>query len=135
LKKFLLFAALVSIAGLAIGATSGTGVVIQADAAAMQPASKAAEVASPEHSVTAPPGVKLTSTGKVLEVVDSPMYTYLKVSGDKGPIWLAAYKIDVTRGSTVKYSGGIPMQKFYSKSLNRTFDLIIFVEALELVME
>lgn len=135
MKKFLLFALLVSVAGLAIGATSGTGVVIQADAAAIQPASKAAEVASPEHSVVAPPGVKLTSTGKVLEVVDSPMYTYLKVSTDKGHIWLAAYKIDITKGSTVKYSGGIPMQKFYSKSLNRTFDLIIFVDGLELVME
>jgi hypothetical protein len=134
LNKFLLFIALASLAGLAVGANAGTEAVIKADAAAIQPAGKALEVVSSEHAAANPSGAKVTSSGKVLEVIDSPMYTYLKVTGDKGPLWLAAYKTDITKGSTVKYSG-VPMQNFFSKSLNRTFDLIIFVEGLELVME
>ena len=135
MNKFLLFIVLALIAGLAVGATAGTEVAMQVDAKVIQPAGNAMDVASSEHPAANPSEVKLTSSGKVLQVIDSPMYTYLKVTGDKGPLWLAAYKIDITKGATVKYSGGVAMKNFYSKSLNRTFDLIIFVESLELVME
>jgi hypothetical protein len=89
----------------------------------------------PTHPVSITADTKQSSIGKVVEVIDSPMYTYLKVTGDKGPLWLAAYKTDITKGTTVKYSGGVTMPNFYSKALNRTFDVIVFVDSLELVME
>lgn len=72
--------------------------------------------------------IQLTRKGRVLEVIDSPMYTYLQVSGDKDPVWLAAYKIDVSKGTVVRYSDGVAMSNFHSKSLNRTFDAIVFVD-------
>ncbi|MBI2285963.1 MAG: hypothetical protein HYU79_00595 [Nitrosomonadales bacterium] len=75
-----------------------------------------------------PADIQLTRKGKVLEVIDSPMYTYLQVSGDKDPVWLAAYKIDVSKGAVVRYSDGVAMSNFHSKSLNRTFDTIVFVD-------
>jgi len=78
--------------------------------------------------ITAPAAIQLPRKGKVLEVVDSPMYTYLQVTGDKNPVWLAAYKINLAKGTVVNYSDGVPMSNFHSKSLNRTFDTIIFVD-------
>ncbi len=78
----------------------------------------------------APETIRLTRKGKVLEVIDSPMYTYLRVSGDKKPVWLAVYKTNVARGAAVNYSDGVAMNNFHSKSLNRTFDTIIFVDRL-----
>jgi len=86
----------------------------------------------PGHPSTAPADIELANSGKVLEVIDSDMYTYLRVTSEKGPIWLAAYKTTVAKGATVKYSSGVAMSKFYSKALNRTFDLIVFVDRLEL---
>lgn len=58
------------------------------------------------------------------------MYTYLQVTGDKGPLWLAVFKADIKKGDAVKYSSSVEMSKFHSKSLDRTFDTIIFVDSL-----
>jgi hypothetical protein len=87
------------------------------------------------HPVAIAADAKHANVGKVVEVIDSPMYTFLKVTGEKGPLWLASYKTDITKGATVKYTGGVAMPNFYSKALNRTFDVIVFVDSLELVME
>jgi len=87
----------------------------------------------PGHPPAIPADTKLTRSGKVLQVLDSPTYTYLQVTADKGPLWLAAYKTTVTKGATVKYSEGVAMPKFHSKSLDRTFDMIVFVDTLVLV--
>lgn len=67
--------------------------------------------------------------GKVLEVMDASIYTYMQVSSDKGPVWIAASKTSsVTKGATISYPDGAVMTNFTSKSLNRTFDKIIFVD-------
>lgn len=68
------------------------------------------------------------NSGKVLEVIDTAMYTYLQVTGDKGPVWIAASKTNIAKGTTISYSNGAVMSNFHSKSLNRTFDKIIFVD-------
>ena len=82
-----------------------------------------------QNPVANPRAGQLTNKGTVLEVIDSTMYTYLRVSGNTGPIWLAAYKNDIAKGDTVNYSGGVEMTNFQSKSINRTFEKIIFVDA------
>ncbi|MFZ2302376.1 MAG: hypothetical protein WAW10_10990 [Gallionella sp.] len=93
-------------------------------------AAKTSVVLPPGHvPITAmPASIPLTRKGTVLEVLDSPAYTYLRVTGDKVPIWLAAYKIDIAKGAIVNYSDGAAMSNFHSKSLNRTFDAIVFVD-------
>lgn len=68
------------------------------------------------------------NSGKVLDVIDTAMYTYLQVTSDKSPVWIAASKVNVTKGATINYSNGVVMSNFHSKSLNRTFDSIIFVD-------
>ncbi|MDD2701654.1 MAG: hypothetical protein PHH36_10485 [Sideroxydans sp.] len=85
------------------------------------------------HPEAIPSDTNLVNSGKVLEVLDSPSYTFIQVSGKKESVWLAAYKIDIAKGATVRYSSGMAMPNFYSKSLDRTFDMIVFVDSLEQV--
>jgi hypothetical protein len=66
--------------------------------------------------------------GKVLEVMDASIYTYMQVSSDKGPVWLAASKTNVAKGDTISYPNGSVMTNFTSKALNRTFEKIIFLD-------
>jgi len=91
------------------------------------------EVLPASHPPAIPADTNLANSGKVLEVINSSGYTYTQVRTGKETLWLAAYKTDVAKGATVRYSSGIVMQKFYSKSLDRTFDQILFVDALEQV--
>ena len=71
--------------------------------------------------------------GKVLETMDASIYTYIQVSSDKGPVWIAASKTKVAKGETISYPDGAVMTNFNSKSLNRTFDKIIFVDKITVV--
>lgn len=71
------------------------------------------------------------NTGKVLEAIDTDLYTYIEVSGktDKDPtVWLAASKTKIAKGDTIRYGEGAVMSNFHSKTLNRTFSSITFVE-------
>jgi hypothetical protein len=79
-------------------------------------------------AATNPHANQLVNKAVVLDVVQSPMYTYLQVSRGKGAVWIAAYKNDIKKGDTVRYSNGAVMTNFTSKSLNRTFDEIVFVD-------
>lgn len=71
------------------------------------------------------------NTGKVLEVMDASIYTYIQVSNDKGPVWLAVSKTSVAKGDTISYADGNLMTNFTSKSLNRTFEKIIFLDKIK----
>lgn len=76
---------------------------------------------------------KYPNQGKVVEVIDTSMYTYLQVTTDKGAIWLAASKTNVAKGATIGYPNGAVMSNFYSKSLNRSFPTIIFLDKVEIL--
>jgi hypothetical protein len=66
----------------------------------------------------------------VKEVEQVASYTYLLVK-EKGPeYWLAVPSMEAKPGEKYKYQGGMVMQDFYSKDLDRTFDKVIFLEAL-----
>jgi hypothetical protein len=71
--------------------------------------------------------------GKVLETMDASIYTYMQVSTDKGPVWIAASKTKVKKGDIVSYPDGAVMTNFFSKSLNRTFDKLIMVDKVSVV--
>ncbi len=71
------------------------------------------------------------NTGKVLQTMDASIYTYMQVTSDSGPVWLAASKTSVPKGATISYPNGAVMTNFNSKSLNRTFDKIIFVDKIK----
>jgi len=64
-------------------------------------------------------------TGTVAETMTSGGYTYIRL--EEQDKWLAANAFAVSVGDKVQYSGGMEMNEFQSKSLDRTFESIWFV--------
>ena len=65
-------------------------------------------------------------TAKVLEVFPSAGYSYMKVKEDKKEYWIAMLQRDIKVGSTVYFTEEAWMKNFHSKTLKRTFDMILF---------
>ncbi len=86
--------------------------------------------AGEENPTTAVP---LPNTGRVIDTFQSGGYTYIEVA-DGGPSqWLAAPLMNLEKGMHIRYSKGILMANFHSKSLNKTFDRILFVGSVEVI--
>jgi len=69
--------------------------------------------------------------GAVLETMNSGGYTYVLIGTEQVQRWLAARETTVQVGDVVQAFEGMPMEQFESKTLNRTFDVIYFVDALQ----
>jgi hypothetical protein len=65
-------------------------------------------------------------SAKILETMSSGGYTYMKVEEGKDSYWIAMTQRDVKVGDIVEFSEQGWMQNFHSKTLNRTFDSILF---------
>ena len=65
-------------------------------------------------------------SGKVAETMDSGGYTYVLLDNDGKQTWLAMPKTKVVKGSKMSFQPGAEMVGFHSKTLNRTFERIIF---------
>lgn len=65
-------------------------------------------------------------TGKVVETAEAGGYTYLCVEKDGKKTWIATQPFKVAVGDEVALKPGVTMNNFVSRSLNRTFDQIIF---------
>ena len=70
----------------------------------------------------------LPNAGTVIDIIQTSAYSYLKVAGDAGARWLAAPRDEYQTGDKIRYSRGLTMSNFYSRSLDRKFDEILFVE-------
>lgn len=72
--------------------------------------------------------------GKVLSTKDAAGYTYLEVEENGQKLWVAVMQNkDVKVGDMVEFPDSPPMVNFQSKSLNRTFDKIIFAAGIRIV--
>ncbi len=71
-----------------------------------------------------------TIKGKVLETMDSGGYTYLLMDASQGKIWVAVPTTKVEVGKEVVAKPGMTMTAFESKTLGKTFDVIIFSSGL-----
>ena len=69
----------------------------------------------------------LPKKGKVLSTIEATQYTYIEVVEDKKTLWLAAPTIALKKNNVIRYDAGSEMTNFHSKTLNRTFPSIIFV--------
>ena len=67
-----------------------------------------------------------THDAKVLESLESGGYTYIKVQEAKENYWIAMTQRKVKVGEQIKYNEQGWMQNFHSKTLNRTFEKILF---------
>ena len=71
----------------------------------------------------------------VKDVLQSNNYTYLLVDENKTESWLAVPKMNANKGETYYYDGGMLMENFQSKDLNRTFERIWFIDAVRTTLE
>jgi hypothetical protein len=65
-------------------------------------------------------------SGKVVETMNAGGYTYLSVEKDGKKTWVAIPVTEVKVGQEVTYQPGAEMRNFTSKTLNKTFESIIF---------
>ena len=78
---------------------------------------------------TAAPAVEAEQAvlrGKVVETFVSGGYTYALVDDSAEQIWVATAETPMSVGEEVAFADGQVMQGFYSTSLDRTFDKIVF---------
>lgn len=73
------------------------------------------------------PAQALTQQGTVASALNSGSYSYIEVSQGKGTRWLATNRMAVNKGDKIRFDEGMLMSNFHSKSLNRTFPAIYFV--------
>ena len=84
------------------------------------------------QAANAPAGMP-GNEGKVLSTLDAPGYTYLELANTEKRFWIAAPTTRVKVGDRVRFEQSLVMKNFNSKTLNRTFDQIIFVNSATIV--
>jgi hypothetical protein len=76
--------------------------------------------------VTAAAGI----SGTVAETMDASGYTYVSVDTGTETIWVAGPKTQVKVGDEVYIGEGSPISNFESKTLDRTFETILFASSI-----
>ena len=81
------------------------------------------------------PELQLPQKAKVLSIIDAAPYTYLEVSQNKKTLWLAANAVPAKKGDVIRFDDGMVMTNFHSKTLNRTFPSVLFVNRVVVTKE
>jgi len=72
-------------------------------------------------------------TGAVVTTMNSGLYTYLEVQTKSGKYWAAAPKTELAVGDQVDVAPGSEMKDFFSPTLNRKFETIIFTSSVKVI--
>jgi hypothetical protein len=109
---------------LLIVATLATGLLLAG-------CTKSADEPVAENPALAAPVPAGMVRGTVLETMNSGGYTYVLLDTGQDQRWVAAMETVVQAGDVVQTSQGIAMTGFVSKTLDRTFDVVYFTDALQ----
>ncbi len=112
------------ISGLAVILTAG----LLAALAGCTETSSDAVVENPALAAPVPAGM---TRGSVLETMNTGGYTYALLETAEDQRWVAGPETSIAVGDVVQVSQGMPMTEFTSKTLNRTFDVVFFVDAID----
>lgn len=123
--KLILTTILMTVAGL-VNAEINTGIGHGDKNAASKPNAPA------NHQMFQPPA-KPTAQGEVLEYIDGAGYSYLHLKANGKDYWVAGTSVKVKKGDKVTYDENVVMHDFYSKSLKKSFDKIIFASHVTVV--
>lgn len=77
----------------------------------------------------APAPVANKYEGTVKSVTHAAGYTYVEVDDKGKSLWIASMPVNIQKGDKVAWGDGAVMNNFESKALHRTFDSILFVNA------
>ncbi len=89
---------------------------------------KSAPASAPKHA----PSVRTESaeaeglSGKVVETMNAGGYTYVCLEKGGQKTWVAVPEMSVTVGKEMTFAPGAVMTNFHSKTLDRTFESIVF---------
>lgn len=83
--------------------------------------------------VASAPGAGGSNSGLVKSATSAGGYSYLEVQQGNGAVWLAVPETQVKAGDKVSWDGGSVMNNFTAKSINRTFDQIVFAGGVSVV--
>jgi hypothetical protein len=89
------------------------------------------EQSAEENPALAAPVPEGMVRGTVLETMDAAGYTYVLLDTAEGPRWVATQQTPVAVNDIVQTNQGMMMQEFTSQSLDRTFEVIYFSDALQ----
>jgi hypothetical protein len=107
-----------------VGARIGTSAAGSGTRQATLPEAEAPQPATSHDG--APPNAADRISGIVLESMDAGGYTYLRLKGGAGDAWAAVRQTTVEKGKLATVVGSVWMERFESKTLNRTFERILF---------
>lgn len=92
---------------------------------AMNLTQEAGESANIKQAAAKNPGA---NKGTVISVLNSGGYSYIEVDINGEAYWIATGISDISAGEIITWNGHVIMSNFQSKSLNRVFDQILFVD-------
>ena len=69
------------------------------------------------------------TSGTVVETMDASGYTYVQVDTGQEKIWAAAPQFEASVGDQVVVPQGMAMKNYHSKTLDRDFEVVYFVES------
>lgn len=104
-----------------------TPTVPAAPTAAKGDTSTAAKGATAAPGAAAAPG---TTRGKVVETMNSGGYTYVALQQGGKKVWSAGPQVAVKVGDMVSMPTGMAMKNYHSKTLDRTFETVYFVQSI-----
>lgn len=99
-------------------------------AIAAAPTGAATPGANPHAAPAAAAPAALPHEGTVVSTIDASIYTYVEVSEGGTTQWLAGSAVKLKKGDKIRYSDGTVMKDFYSKTLDRTFPTVVFVNSI-----
>lgn len=71
--------------------------------------------------------------GKVIDLTEGAGYSYLLLESGGKQFWIAGTQVTAKKGDVVSYIENVVMENFHSKTLNKTFDRIIFASSVKVV--
>lgn len=99
---------------------------------AAKPVEQAADAATktplPPNPPTPPPAV-IPVSGKVLEILDGGNFIFVLIDRGDEQTWATMPATEIKVGENISLDNATQFGKFYSKSLDRTFDSLIFASA------
>jgi len=88
----------------------------------------AAPAKTPMRAPTGP-----AQQGKVIEMTSGSGYSYLLLNAGGQEYWIAGTQVSAKVGDVVSYVENVTMVNFTSKTLNKTFDKIVFASSVKVV--
>lgn len=70
-----------------------------------------------------------TIYGKVTDIIESGGYTYAEVDTGNSKVWAATTRTPLNTGDMISFSSSMPMQNYRSKTMQRDFPLVYFVNS------